>query len=399
MDIDEILHLLEHDPESVIRLPEVRAPGVFDAWIRRVLELTSASPREDLRHVKTAKGITVTSCDVVQCFGVEAAVRRNLGEIDKAEEALEHATELGRNCVACEADLLRRRALLLATAGDQQAALANADEAIEAYKSLPVDVDHDLFWNGLADSFLGRGTIRQFFGFGTCDDWLVQAAVSDFGEALALANPQEHQHVHFEGLLNLGVVLRKAGGLANLLTAEDYISQAWKAFKGRNGVRSRERAYLDWQTSMVRFELRRDPEGKKRVTHKPVQLRHQLARSRDDFLHLDLPHEAAAVTADLARMIYPKRLAIVRAMEESLFEAREALRRYTPEMQAAFRPVWDAMLAVREAADADVLSAGSMATSSLEFNAGLRATIEKLRETAEEAGGKALPCLVAWPSR
>ena len=30
------------------------------------------------------------------------------------------------------------------------------------------------------------------------------------------------------------------------------------------------------------------------------------------------------------------------------------------------------------------------------FNAGLRATIEKLRETAEEAAGaKALPCLVA----
>ena len=61
----------------------------------------------------------------------------------------------------------------------------------------------------------------------------------------------------------------------------------------------------------------------------------------------------------------------------------------------AFRPVWDAMEAVQQAADANVLT-----TSSKEFNSRLRGTIERLRKTADEAApGKLLPCLLEWPSK
>ena len=398
MTIDEILHLLEHDPESVIRLREVRTPEVFAAWIRRVLSLTSANPREGLPHVETAMGITLTSCDVVQCFGVKAAAHRNLGELDEAQDALDHAFRFGRSCAACNADLLRRRAILLASKGMQSEALADADAAIEAHAALPWG--HSLVGHALAHCYLGRGDIRQYFGADRRNDTLIQGALADFGEALALVNPLEHQSLYYPCLLNIGVVLRQAGGLANLSTANDYIREAAKYFKARQDEPSRERAYLDWQTSMVRFELRRHPEGKQHVTESPYYLRKRMVRSRNDFLYVKLPFEASAVVSDLARVVYPKRSDIKALMKDSIAQAREALKGYTPELRQAFHPVWDAMQAVKQAADADVLPASSVATSTLEFNAGLRAKIEQLRELAQEAAGsKALPCLLAWPKQ
>ena len=403
MKTDEILRLLEHDPQAVIRSPEVRAPGVFHAWIRRVLALTSANPLKGLPHVETAKGITVTSCDVVQCFGVEAAARRNLGELDKAQAALDLAFTLGQSCAACEADFLRRRAHLLTTLGEQAAALAHADAAIEAYLALGGEPNHDLHGHGLAHAQLDRGSIRQYFGFKSHDGSLIQAAFADYGEALALTDPRLHQQIHFDGLLNLGVVLRKAGGLANLLKAEDYLRHAWRAYSGKKGEATRERAYLDWQSAMVRLELLRYPKGREKVTYRPFHLRESLTRSRDDFLTLNLPHEASGATSDLAQATYlaqaagPKRSEILKIMGESIAGTRAALKRASKETQRSFRPVWEAMQAVKLAADADVMATSSLATSSEEFNARLRGTIKRLREVAEDAApGKILPGLLSW---
>ena len=122
-------------------------------------------------------------------------------------------------------------------------------------------------------------------------------------------------------------------------------------------------------------------------------LRKRITRARDDFIALGTPVEASVVASDLSRVVYPARSEIIKIMGETIDKADAALPRCNLETRKAFLPVRDAMEAVRQAADDNV-----MAMCSCEFKSRMRVTIERLRETANKvAGGKLLPCLLEWP--
>ena len=393
MSIDDLIHALEHEPDTVLDLERVRTPEVFDPWIRRCLEVVSDAPREGLCAVETAMAISTTSCQAVQCAGLAAAAYLSLGDFESAEAKLDWAFKLGRACDACQVDLLRRRGLLRASRGLKDKALADADDAITLQTALPKGRDHSLRGHGLAQCHQTRGDIRQHFGVPVGDEDLIHGALEDFSTVLILANPVEHSKQFGYGLLNLGIVLSKAGGIDNLRTANQYIRRAQACFRGRKHEASREKAHLDWQTAMVRFELRKCQGKQKIVTESLSMLRKPLERALSDFLEVGMPAEAAAVAADLALLAYPQRLPIMDLMKETkeLIEAKWDT--FEQDVRDAFQPVFEAMDTVRRAADADVRDCSSEVLESR-----MRATIERLREKCGEATqGQLLPCLLAWP--
>jgi len=202
----QLVRLLERDPAEALRRPEVFTAEVFDAWIRRCSQLVDSNPVAGLPHVDTALVIATSTCQAVQCFGVTAAAHRALKEPVMALGLLGQAFRMTRGCPACLADLLRRRALVHATAGNASRAFADADASIRAYEELACP-DHDLLGFGLAHAFLARGDVRQYFGMETKSAELLSGCVEDSSRALTLACPRTHPLIYRAALFNLAIPL------------------------------------------------------------------------------------------------------------------------------------------------------------------------------------------------
>ena len=72
-----------------------------------------------------------------------------------AEDLLAEARDLGRECTACQLDVGRRHAILLAAMGEHAAALAEIDECLADYRKL--GPGHDLNNDGVASCLSERG--------------------------------------------------------------------------------------------------------------------------------------------------------------------------------------------------------------------------------------------------
>jgi len=389
MDTVTLVDLLEQDPSKALSLPEqVRTPEVFDAFIRRCRALVDSNPREGLPHVDTAMRITTHPCQSVQCWGVRAHVHRELGEVDVALAELATGFLISGKCEPCQAFLLRHRSLAHELTGRSVEALADADQALAIYRGLQGRPDHDLHGNGLAHAHLTRGEIRHYFGRSPRDAELLSGSIKDISTALSLIAPGTSPALYGIAVFNLGVALRTSGGLANLLTADEHIRTAREQyFKRFTHKPTREGAYLDWQTAMVRFELRRFPGDHRNA--RPYRLRKMLRRALADLIDLGMLAEGSAVASDLARVSYPERNEVLKVIGDVLERVKARWSFFAPEVRKGFAPIYPALVAVRRAALQDVVG-----VSVEEVEAGIKSAVERLRRTCGEG---ILPCLLSWP--
>jgi tetratricopeptide (TPR) repeat protein len=363
--MDSRIQSLLNDPELVRTCTWFSDSGIWDKFLNKCLEIISTGSEAGKRHAKTVVQHAPKRCQRVQGWGLLAQIHRTLGDLDKAEAAIEQAFFIAEGCSECPPDLHRRRAYIKRNRHDWAGALADADTAIDQYRELG-HAGHDLRGNGLASSLNVRGLIRFYKGDPA-------TAAADLREALVILHPAVSPTLYRIVLTNLALFLSATGSREDLLLADQHIRKARRLFKGVS-LRSQERAKLDWITAMIRHQLEyRDAS----------RLRDMMQDALDTFLDLGMQLEAIAVASDMARMIWhhgdsrPKTQAIV----ENLL-GRLRLADLAPEVAGALRKLEEELDAMGWDGHQDV-----------------RAAIEALREAcgaADNKGDRVLTCLVTW---
>ena len=376
MNVDERVRQLAKDPALALMAPWAKHADVVEAFFSHCQIVADSNPKEGLPLAKTALRIATDACRQAQALAIRAQCERVMGQHAEAQAHLALAFDTGELCAACPPDLYRRRACAWAAVHEHGRAVEDASEAIRRYEKLG-HAGHDLHGNGLATSYFVRGAVLFHSGS-------YREASNDMGQALALIDGVVSPRLLVPALQNYAACLRKLGAPEDLLRAEKYIRQARRHFRGSTKP-SQHRAKLAWTAAMIREEIRKlRPRPPNVRIVRPARIRQLLERARRDLVELGYQDDAAAITADLARIAFPdvdRIPAIIAALDTDLERhGRKLPKKIGAKLERLRRAVatgglWDG--------DSDDVAAAFKET---------RKAIKALRG----ACGDTIACLISW---
>lgn len=272
---------------------------------------TDDDPGRGLAKVRELMKSDLAPCELGQAHGIEAQALRMLNDYVGAKAAISRAWSVAGFCDLSVPDLELRSMWPAYHDGRIEEAIRHADTAVKGYKLLD-GPGHDLDGEGLAVSMMNRGELYYLTGS-------YEAAAVDLGEAVALIHPSNR--LLATAIFNLAVALERLGSAERRRAYQDVL--VCRAAFMRRG-RTVPRAKLDWLEGSLRVQLSENPKRGRKL----------LRRGLTDLIHFEIPYDAAALAADIMRVLFPDRHRIVGFLDEKKPRILRLVRAILPLVEA-----------------------------------------------------------------
>jgi len=213
---------LQHAISQAIDVSET-LPAVRIKTIKTLINVKPGGPATE-REVAALVEAAGSPCDRAMARGLLAYLWRIRGRIGDAEAILREEIQVTIECPGCQADLYRRLALVLLTAGRHDEALGAAAVAVGRYEAISTVHSHDLDAAGLKKSLQARGRIRAALGD-------VDGAAEDCEMAITAYDAHTQPDLYAGALVTLAGVLVR-GDERQVARAEVIVRDVARFFRG-----------------------------------------------------------------------------------------------------------------------------------------------------------------------